>query len=1211
MRPYLFTTILLAALTMSAAAAPAWNGVSEPAPSTAAVLHHNDSYTELEFTFEGLYSDFADGEYSFSFDGNIYTDLPSYTKMIAIPEYREVRVELADLEYEEINIDCPVTFRDERIKVGRPGMMRDIRIVPVTVFPLRQNSEGKIELLKSARIKLHYEGYSSVNNKISSRPRSSAFEALYEKSVLNYEWLDGGFEPYGKGTYLVIITESFAQSPQFYDWIEWKKMKGFHVEVYHPAYDMSPEELLNVITGYYEDSVPPLEYVILIGDENENATGRIQSFHVQHPQEPSEYDVTDHPYTTLEGDDIFSDVFIGRISVSTSFEANKVFIKMLNYEKTPYVLETQWYEQMLSVAGNYNDSGPAPITPCQTAWWIADEFLDHGYTAADTIFYWGPWDPNQNHEQINASINAGKAFVTYRGWADANGWQYPYYNISHLDDLVNLWKLPVVLSFVCNTGDFGSTNPPVCFGEEFIRMGTPQNGNGAIAFLGPSDLHTNTKYNNTLSTGMIQGFLDLGLGNFAVATAYGKMTLFEGYPIDEHGYVPFYFSVYNCLGDPELEMWKLAPSNLSLNCPGTLATGGSNITAYVYSGGVPQEGAYVSALHYGELIAGDFTNSSGKVMLAFGPVETDTITLTATKYSHIPDIVEIPLGDWWTHVGYNDDELLNESNPDGSLNPGESATLRVTVKNYGPDDKTNVEAELTTSCPFLESIDPALISLGDLAAGETVDADYDIVMSGGAPSGNVIEFRLHVTGDDLGCESKFESVVDGCELIIEEISNNSVTPGQQDEIQVKLKNNGGFIALDVSISLNSFDGSVTVINGEDNLGDIGPGQVSDYSDPLTIQVEGDVYTGREIQMRLEITPAVGEAHVEEFVIIAGDPEATDPGGPDPYGYFAYDDSDTDYASAPVYDWIELDPSYGGSGQATRLYMTDDSSTTVDLPFDFQFYGETYDQLTICTNGWVSLLPTWMSNFRNWDLPSPPGPATMICPFWDDLKDTTDGVLDIYYWHDDAAGKFIVEWSRVHNRYATLADRMETFEVILFDPAIQSGTTGDGDILVQYFEVNDVDYDNNYVTVGLQDADHLIGLEYVYALNYDVHPTSKELEDEMAILFTTTPPDQYLNVDETQGYIPNAYSLGPNFPNPFNNSTRVSFAIAKSGYTELSVFDINGRLINTLYSGSMVPGKYSRSWQGVDSNGHAAASGVYFIQLKSDEYQQSIKTILLK
>ena len=80
-----------------------------------------------------------------------------------------------------------------------------------------------------------------------------------------------------------------------------------------------------------------------------------------------------------------------------------------------------------------------------------------------------------------------------------------------------------------------------------------------------------------------------------------------------------------------------------------------------------------------------------------------------------------------------------------------------------------------------------------------------------------------------------------------------------------------------------------------------------------------------------------------------------PVSPSAYGYWAYDDVDTDFEQKPTFDWIELDPSYGGSG-GTEYLLDDDDHVDIDLPFMVQYHGEQYHQMTISSNGWVSLVP---------------------------------------------------------------------------------------------------------------------------------------------------------------------------------------------------------------------------------------------------------------
>ena len=86
----------------------------------------------------------------------------------------------------------------------------------------------------------------------------------------------------------------------------------------------------------------------------------------------------------------------------------------------------------------------------------------------------------------------------------------------------------------------------------------------------------------------------------------------------------------------------------------------------------------------------------------------------------------------------------------------------------------------------------------------------------------------------------------------------------------------------------------------------------------------------------------------------------------------------------------------------------DDVTFINLPFDFHFYGEWYQQISISTNGWLKPGLTNQSSFRNWRLPGPGGPSPIIAAFWDDLKTTS--TAEIYKF--DGGDYFIIEWSNV-------------------------------------------------------------------------------------------------------------------------------------------------------------------------------------------------------
>ena len=172
-------------------------------------------------------------------------------------------------------------------------------------------------------------------------------------------------------------------------------------------------------------------------------------------------------------------------------------------------------------------------------------------------------------------------------------------------------------------------------------------------------------------------------------------------------------------------------------------------------------------------------------------------------------------------------------------------------------------------------------------------------------------------------------------------------------------------------------------------------------------------------------------------------------GPDEHGYYIYDSGDTDYLIAPSYDWIEIDARYDGNGTYLNSLSDNgdngDDVQTVSLPFNFRFYGQEYESLSICSNGWISFGATDLSSFRNYPLPGAGGPGKMVAVFWDDLQLTNSG--RVYTWYDEINKLFIVQWSRVRTFQNNTP---ETFQVILKDPMYYTTPTGDGEIVMHHY-----------------------------------------------------------------------------------------------------------------------------------------------------------------
>jgi hypothetical protein len=81
-----------------------------------------------------------------------------------------------------------------------------------------------------------------------------------------------------------------------------------------------------------------------------------------------------------------------------------------------------------------------------------------------------------------------------------------------------------------------------------------------------------------------------------------------------------------------------------------------------------------------------------------------------------------------------------------------------------------------------------------------------------------------------------------------------------------------------------------------------------------------------------------------------------------------------------------------------------------------------------------------------------------------------------------------------------------------------------------------------------------------------------------------------------------------FPNPFNNSTRISVTLSKSEEGTITIFNILGQKVKEIFSGVLHSGENYFSWDGKGDNNSLLASGNYF---NSITHSKAIKLILLK
>ena len=103
----------------------------------------------------------------------------------------------------------------------------------------------------------------------------------------------------------------------------------------------------------------------------------------------------------------------------------------------------------------------------------------------------------------------------------------------------------------------------------------------------------------------------------------------------------------------------------------------------------------------------------------------------------------------------------------------------------------------------------------------------------------------------------------------------------------------------------------------------------------------------------------------------------------------------------------------------------------------------------------------------------------------------------------------------------------------------------------------------------------------------------------------------LSIGETIQDVPEEFALEANYPNPFNPTTTIQFALPEAASVTLEVFDAMGRRVATLVNRQMAAGRYQADWNGRNDAGSSVASGMYLYRIKAGNFVQSHTMLLMK
>ncbi|MBT3251185.1 MAG: hypothetical protein HN729_10505 [Candidatus Marinimicrobia bacterium] len=1001
-------------------------------------------------------------------------------------------------------------YPETNIIMSEPMIMRNLELAQLTFIPYKYHPDTRsLEIFDDVEIIIEESGFREMTIANQMAP-SRTFEDLYETMIVNYQRTEDE-ALYQQPAVLYICgggTGGAINHPAFLQLADWRHKRGY--VVYTASTDEtggSSGSIKNYIEDAYETFDPPPEFVGLVGDVG-------GGYNIPTYQESwSGYGGDgDHPYSQLDGGDLLPEVLIGRISVSNGTDLSNVVNKTLSYEQA-YDM-TDWYERS-ALAG---DTSPSGLSIQITNQYIQNILENFGVDEVNTIFGGGGGFPSWMQSQLANGI----LYFNYRGWLGVSG-----FGTSNINNANNGYKLPFVTFITCGTGSFGGTS----ISESFLRAGTVSNPKGGVAAIGTATSGTHTAFNNIVDMGIYDGIFSKDLKTAGAALANGKLALYQTYPANPSNKVSIFTHWNNLMGDPALHLWTDTPMAIDAVYSENIGIGTNFIDVSVTGDdGNPVENAWVTLVSDDdEIFVTYLTDEWGNVSIAIDDLTySGTVDLTITKRNYIPHEGEFEIDNDGPIANIDNENIVvgdDSGNGNGDFNPGETILLQLPIHNLGTDNLVGLQAHLEVESVKIELLNGD-VDLGSLDVGNIVIAEFEL--SGDLSLMHLEELGLIISINDSSLNQWFSYVhlnvhAPLINLVGYDVQGaNMITPGMTREVEVDISNSGDLTAANLFIEVTSNIGLIEITDGYLEFGDLSPGEYGSSSTTMLVTASDDIVSGSIYNMEVRIQSSDGYDSVEFLKLQVGEADVNDPMGPDAHGYYIYDSGDLGYSLAPVYDWEEIDPGYGGDG--TSLGMNDNGNgepissgtwtTVVDLPFTFSFYGIDYDEISVCSNGWISFGESDLASFRNYPIPGAGGPSPMVAVFWDDMKTGNDG--DVYYYFNEVEELFIIEWSDMHT-YDQNSN--ESFQIILFNGLTP---TGDGEMIINYKDFNNTSIGSYggytpihgaYSTIGIENELGSIGLQYTFNNEYPL--TSMPLSDETAIFITTRQPAAMLMGDTNQ------------------------------------------------------------------------------------------------
>ena len=559
------------------------------------------------------------------------------------------------------------------------GTMRGVQLGKMTIEPVSYDPvNNTLRVFNDIEVEVSFAGANAMaTEKLLIDTYSPYFDNVYKTLFNGRAVLDAYTQhPDLYNTpvkMLVVATSAYQSSTAFQNWLTWKKQKGIDVDIYTVTSSTASSTIRTEIQNRYNANHPT--FLVIVGDET-----------VVKPYKTnwncgSSYGncINDNEYASIDSD-VYHDMFMSRMSVSSTTELGNLVNKILTYEK--YTMSDPTYlSNSLLVAGW--DATWTNRVGKPTIQYANNNYYNSAHGINPTVYITTGSGQTAAWNNIN---NVG--FVNYTAHGDIQELADPEFTNSNANSMTNNGKYLWVVANCCLSANWGNSSYSPCLGETMIRAANK----GAFGYIGSipesywyedyyfgvgafSYVASTVQTTSSTTTGMYDAaFDDTGfntlnsmpyIGN--VAVTYAHAAGYTSSVTDE-----YYWRAYQCLGDGSVMPYLNNPSANSVSHASTINIGATTFQVNAHAG------SYVAITKNNEILGVAQADASGVANVPIsGLTSAGDVMIVVTRNQRQPYITTIQA------VAVNGPYITLDSYTPNMALIGQSTNLSLTFKNVG------------------------------------------------------------------------------------------------------------------------------------------------------------------------------------------------------------------------------------------------------------------------------------------------------------------------------------------------------------------------------------------------------------------------------------------------------------------------------------------------------------------------------------------------